>query len=784
MAEIEWFCIDTRIRDQNNKCVVYHFSRTLEDDSIIVQDDSFKPYIIITSPFQDTSYEKLRERILTLWNENKKTKIYLEEQEYERLQEKVQCLKASFESVEDYFYCKRIINEAPEKFHELFSRTTLKKKYFIERGLTPLTVWKCDATAFPMNARVKAYQTSKVEQQDNMTYNNPKIMSLTFQTNNMISSFIYDEEPIRTSTYTTESGSRTITWTKTRGAHQGLSYVESEIDLLDRIKRIISAEKPTIIAGYDSDSIIYPRLIARADHYAETQPSARLNISDDFSSPYASRFGISIHGFVHIDTKTAAENLSILEDYSHFQSILETNHITAGEGLLSHEGQTEKEQTYTKLVRDAATTLYPFLAELSKMVCESLFDVSRFNNARSFQSYYETECLRNKYYPEELVLDNEPYTIPLSKEESWFESHTLKPTMIVSLPHFAAEISIQKNIGKETYNCKCCKPEEKDRRDWYCKKNNSYIGGILKKIILEHKKYDDHKKRIDAQINTPVFARTACASFIIRGYERALQTRSGPLYFPQGAEEIEKTFRLITKKIREKNMHLVSRIENKLLFENISENSESLLKEIIKEYSGDEGIIKKQELIGSIIVKDDNNNLSAAILTKEYEIRYLGRRIDSAGLCNYAKNARDIIVQKIIETKSKDDIQSMIVNKIKELYEKDYDNTELIIFTTLYQPIENYERETLFVKAGRKLQEKGYSINVRTKIPYIATKDGDEIDAIVPLQNEDVETADIALEHYARRQLLRGISPYLKTLYFTKEEIKIILDAGRAKANK
>jgi DNA polymerase elongation subunit (family B) len=782
MAEMEWFCIDTRIRDQNGRCVVYHFARTLEDDSIIVQDISFKPYIIITSPFHDAPYDMLRERILSLWNGHRKTQIYMEEQEYIRLDEKITCIKASFDSVEDYFFCKRIISESPERFHELFSRTTLKKKYFVERNLTPLTVWKCDATSFPMNARVKAYQTGNVEQQDSMTYTSPRIMAITLQTSSMLSSFIYDEEPIRSITYSNETGSRTLTWNRTKTVHTKTSYVESEADLIDQAKRSISAEKPAIIAGYSSDDIAYPRLMARANYYSEAQSSARLNISDDFSTPYASRFGISIHGFVHIDTRTTAQNMAVLEAYSHLKTVLEQNHNSAGGGLLHPEGQTDKEQAYSTIVRDAAITMYPFLAELSKLVSESLFDVSRFSSARSFQSYYETQCLKKNHYPEEIVIDSEPYTMPVLGEEAWIEGHSLRQKAIISFPHIASEASISRNISKETYKCKCCRPAEENVREWYCKKSTSCVQQILSGLISDYKKYKELQERIGAGITTAIYAKAACASYLLQGYEKALQTRSNPLYFPQGAEGIERTIRRITSSVREKGIILGARVEKKIFVETADEKVMDEIRRAVNDEIGADALLEKQELIGSIIVKDDKGYISITYMNNDYEIRYAKKTKEFAGLCNFAATAKDIIVQRIIETRSKEEILKLLENKLQSLYDKEYEPYDIIIFTTLYQPLDKYERETLFVKAGRKLEEKKYAVGIGTKIPYIITLEGDDIDATVPFSMEDIETAPIALDQYAIRQVIRAVSPYIKAVHVTPEEIRTIIDNAREKS--
>ncbi|MFT4309579.1 MAG: hypothetical protein ACMXYL_03775 [Candidatus Woesearchaeota archaeon] len=775
MAIIEMFCIDTRIRDHAGKCIAYHYSRTIEDESIIVQDNGFKPYIIVTSPFHDVPYDSLRDRILTTWNQHKNKQVYIEEKAFKRMGNRIVAAKASFDSVEDYFYCKRLISEMPERFLELFSKTTLKKKYYVEKQLIPLTLWKCDATSFPMNARVKTYQTSSIVQQDTMTYTSPRIMSTTLQTSTMVSSYIYDNEPIRSFTYTTEDGSSTITWDKSRGLHPKTIYVLSEIDLIDKAKRSIVSYKPAIIAGYDSDKISYPRMISRAENYAQTQPSARLNISDDFSLPYSSRYGISIHGFVHIDTKIIAENIQFLQGYEHLKQVLEQNHETAGGGLLIANGQTEREQAYTKLVRDAATSLYPFIAELSKMVAESLFDVSRFSSGRSFQSYYETVCLKNNYYPEESAIDDGDYSYPGMGEEAWFDEASLVHDLIIEMPHACAEINTTNNISKETYKCKCCMPEENHIREWYCTQNKSQMKIILEELIELYNKYDGHRKKMNATITTPLYAKAACISFLIQGYEKALQSRSNPLYFPHGIREAEQKLRKITANMRDDNVGLGAIIDKTMFIESKHYNHERT-QSIIKEVIGTSMLLIQLDTKGSVLVKDDKQVLKAAYMTDDYEIRHPGRLKEGAGFCSYASNARDLVIQRIIETRNKEKALGMIKDVISELYQKKYDPTTLIIFTTIYQPLDKYERETLFVKAGKKLEKRGYSIIPRTRLPYIIVRSNDELDALIPFTSKEIEDANIALEEYANRQVIRAVMPYAQAVHITRDDINSILE--------
>ncbi len=606
--EKKFFCIDTRIRDIKEKSYAINYCKTLEDDESIIVMEEFQPYIFIKYPFENVNekIEFLKEKIKNeLENNNIKIKkitieefkknieeknkerigiIKIEKKENKNINETIKektnkkaentikILKIYFENLKDYFEAKEIIKNNPQHYIELYSKTSLKKKYYVENNLTPLTLWSSNLYALPM-MRVKVYSTNKIIQEDNLTYENPNILSFSTYYEEFLDKILLKDNSIKSLILVEKKEEiekcKIITWKKEKiiGENCRIEYSDSELDLLKEFERTIALEKPIVISGYNTDEVDFPRIMKRVEKY---QGKVDFKISDDFSKPYKARLGYTLNGFVHLDLKKTTKNLEMLKEYEEIHYLLE-------ESQLKIEENTLDEIEENKLLLATTKKLYPLLVELSKLTLESLFDISRFENYKFYQSYYETYTLKNKIYYEEYVEDYEEYSLPKVNDMLFSKNNNFVKSLI-QIKFLYPIISLQKNVSKEIMNCDCCKKE--NERIWFCEKKVSNNFKILKNIIEQYDLYQEIlEKNPVLKKNTMVYYKSKVYELLLRSYEHSIRNRKSTLYFPEGDSIIKEEIKKIIKTLAEKNNNIIAFSEEYLFLKQKLEEQKTEVQE-------------------------------------------------------------------------------------------------------------------------------------------------------------------------------------------------------------
>ena len=773
MARVKFFSIDTRIRDVNGKVRALHFCRTLdEDEPIIVADDSFRPYSIVKHPF-DEPYEKMRDKILSLWESQRESSIYIRKVELSRLDKKIEAARVEFDTLTDFFEFKRMIKQKPESYIESYRWASVKKRYFIQRNLLPMTVWEAELTIMPMQGRVKAYIASELIQKDKMQYSNPDIMSFSFFYDGFMKKILLDSEPVSTSIFHTSKGCRVITW-KRSGAKADcqVEHLQSEIDMIERWSRVISSEKPIILAGHNSDEIDFPRIIRRSEKYSESANRGRIDFSDDFSNPYKTRLGMSVHGFVHLDLKKTTEALNGIKGFEYLSELLDDMQMKSAASSLLQSTNFEMEVDSTRAMHSAARKIYPLYSELSTLCMESFFDLSRYEPGRIFLSYYETNCLMNGIYYDEAYYDENDYTIPGPRDFYNFEGESsTRATAMLQFRFYYALEAASKNMSRETLNCKCCKKE--NERVWFCEKRNSQLKGILKALTGQYARY---KGIINDLSPEALKARLAAYEMLLLGFENAMANRRNPLYLPEAAGILAKNKEILLEEIMKQEGTIAASGNGELFFDGKKKVKDFMLSKLSDNYSNFvEGTSYFAESIGlakSIIVKRlGEKRISYAYYTGDYDFKSFGFRSRSQNLCELAVFLRDMLLRKMMDGNSKEEIKDYFVKKLIKFYRGDFDLQDIIITTTLYKELSEYKKEAAFVIAAEKLKSLGYEIVRGSKIAYImALNEDNERDVIIP--EGIINTQNIDLEYYIRRQILKAAMPILNAAGIDEEEAK------------
>ncbi len=729
--EKKFFCIDTRIRDIKEKSYAINYCKTLEDDESIIVMEEFQPYIFIKYPFENANEKTdfLKEKIKNeLANNNIKIKkitieefkknieeknkqktgiIKIEKEENKNINEAinektnkntVKILKIYFENLKDYFKTKEIIKNNPQHYIELYSKTSLKKKYYVENNLTPLTLWSSNLYALPM-MRVKVYSTNKIIQEDNLTYENPNILSFSTYYEEFLDKILLKDNSIKSLILVEKKEEiekcKIITWKKEKiiGENCRIEYSDSELDLLKEFERTIALEKPIVISGYNTDEVDFPRIMKRVEKY---QGKVDFKISDDFSKPYKARLGYTLNGFVHLDLKKTTKNLEMLKEYEEIHYLLE-------ESQLKIEENTLDEIEENKLLLATTKKLYPLLVELSKITLESLFDISRFENYKFYQSYYETYTLKNKIYYEEYVEDYEEYSLPKVNDMLFLKNNNFVKSLI-QIKFLYPIVSLQKNVSKEIMNCDCCKKE--NERIWFCEKKVSNNFKILKGIIEKYDLYQEIlEKNPVLKKNTMVYYKSKVYELLLRSYEHSIRNRKSTLYFPEGDSIIKEEIKKTIKNLAEKNSNIIAFSEEYLflkqkLEEKKEESNEEKNKKEQKEGKTTETKTAETKQIEKIIKEkeetekeeakekniEENNKKNNKEIKNKTIIKKINGIIKKVNIKIEEDNKNQTIIERLKEVKEN------IIEGIEEFFTKEKNEF------TLLDLKEYFEQKNMFFK--------------------------------------------------------------------------------------
>lgn len=719
MDELRFFCLDSRVRDQGGECQVVHFCRNLDDESVLVI-DTFRPYAYVTSPFGEADYERLRERILELDPD-----ASVEKTEFARGSGTLVAAKASVRTREAYYALRDKLRQRPEHFLELFPRARLVKRYLLERDLVPLTVWQAEATPFPHDARVPAYLASSIEQNDTLTYENPSCESLSIVPESLAHALVASKDPIRTMIFSTGA----LSWDRGIVQRSGARYVDSEIDLLEATRRQIIAKRPVILAGFRSDTVDFPRILARVSAYNETKHRVDFSISDDFSLPYRMYHGVSIIGMIHMDVAKAASIVSELAGYEDLERLL------SSASLEIHDEETqliEGQRRLAKLTRSAAEKLYPLFAELSKLCREQVFDVSRQPVWRTYESYVDTYCLTHGLCYESHSPDEAYGNAPSA---DMIEDETVVATSGVRVPHLRAYLARQHNVSRESL--RESRPGDGTGAS-FTDERSGPIDALSALLATQERLRSAAQGYADA----PITARLRAYELLATGFEQAIGNRASTLYFPEGASYLR---RREHEALGRAGRHVSAIVDHYIFTDDPQELDERLSALGIHHEALDlERALVMREPFGAIMIST-------------------AHAFDTAGKARldrtvppYVVFTHDIVARKILLGADPEDVEDYVRERIRALVDGDVNEEELVSQVTMHRPLAEYELELFFVQAARELEARGFLVEKGTTIPYVVVEDHGELRGAAPGGEHP-----LAYHYYAESKLRPVISPLL-----------------------
>ncbi|AMM53281.1 DNA polymerase domain-containing protein [Pyrococcus kukulkanii] len=305
--------------------------------------------------------------------------------------------------------------------------------------------------------------------------------------------------PIIMISYADEEEAKVITWKKI-----DLPYVEvvsSEREMIKRFLKVIREKDPDVIITYNGDSFDLPYLVKRAEKLGIKLPLGR-----DGSEPKMQRLGdmtaVEIKGRIHFDLYHVIRRTINLPTYT-LEAVYEAIFGKPKEKVYAHEiaeaWETGKglERVAKYSMEDAKVTyelgreFFPMEAQLSRLVGQPLWDVSRSSTGNLVEWY----LLRKAYERNELA-PNKPDEREYERRlrESYAGGYVKEPEKglwegLVSLDFRSLypSIIITHNVSPDTLNREGCReydvaPEVGHK---FCKDFPGFIPSLLKRLLDE-----------------------------------------------------------------------------------------------------------------------------------------------------------------------------------------------------------------------------------------------------------------------------------------------------------
>jgi len=293
------------------------------------------------------------------------------------------------------------------------------RRYLIDKKILPLALHEAEGEFANQRMKADVFRAESIRNVSD-TVLQPKILAVDIETYNPMGKIAVPEEnPIIMVAFAENGFKKVITWKRFKTDKDYIEFVDSEAQLLERIRQIIDERQPDILTGYYSDGFDLPYIRVRADKY-----KIKMDIGVDYSQPRINTKiapTAEITGITHLDV---LKFIKKIHKFSLSTPVYDLNSVATeilGEGKedvdieklfeVWDNQSPELEAFYSYNLQDAELTLklldrlLPNLIELTKMIGLTLYDVSRM----SFSQLVEWYLIRQAPNFNELVPNRPSY---------------------------------------------------------------------------------------------------------------------------------------------------------------------------------------------------------------------------------------------------------------------------------------------------------------------------------------------------------------------------------------
>ena len=780
MEKIRGLILDVDYITEHEKAVIRLFIKT-EKDVLIVKDKDFRPYFYVIPENSET----INELINRIKNRTNGRVTDVEIVEKKLMGNNIKVLKVFTKHPQDVPKVREIVKKL-EGVKEIREYDILyHRRYIIDKNLTPMGFVEI------LGERKNGYVYAKsIKQIENGNIPKLKILAIDIEAYNPRGTPNVNQDPIIMIGLASNTGMRKVlTWKRIN--KDFVEVCNDEVSMLKRLERIINEEDFDIIVGYNSDNFDLLYIKKRADILG-----IKLKLGRDGSEPEIRRrvdgYEVKLRGRVHVDLYPIIRRNLSLPSY--------TLEYVAREilGVEKHEVDKmkiwemwDKERDLDKLVayclNDAelalklAENFLPLYFELSKIVKQTLFDVTR----ATASQLVEMLLIREAYHKNE-ICPNKPREEEREEreEETYVGGYVKEPIkglheniFVYDFRALYPSIIITHNIDPSTINVKGCNnfevvPEVRHR---ICKDRKGFIPDVLERIVSKRMEIKKKMKEIkDENLKKMLDIQQKALKILANSVYGYMGFANARWYKKECAESIAAYARYYIKKViemaeKEFNFKVIySDTDSLFILLNDRNKAEEFLKYVNSKLPGEiklelEGFYKR----GLFITKK-----KYALATEDGKIIVKGLEFVRRDWAPIAKETQRKVLETLLLEGNIEKAIKIVRDIIDRLKNRKVKIEDLVIYTQLTKNIEEYEKRLEpHVVAAKKLMKKGMKVSPGQIIGYIITKGSKPISQRAePVEFTTIEDYDV--EYYIENQVLSAVERIFDVLGYSRGFIK------------
>ena len=321
----------------------------------------------------------------------------------------------------------------------------------------------------------------------------------------------FAEGPILMISYADEEGARVITWKKVDLPY--VDVVSTEREMIKRFLRVVKEKDPDVLITYNGDNFDFAYLKKRCEKLG-----INFTLGRDGSEPkiqrMGDRFAVEVKGRIHFDLYPVIRRTINLPTYT-LEAVYEAifgkpkEKVYAEEIAQAWESGEGLERVARYSMEDAKVTFelgkefFPMEAQLSRLIGQSLWDVSRSSTGNLVEwfllrkAYERNELAPNKPDERELARRRQSYAGGYVKEP---ERGLWNNIVYLDFRSLYPSIIITHNVSPDTLNREGCKEYDVAPQvgHKFCKDFPGFIPSLLGDLLEERQKI---KRKMKATID-------------------------------------------------------------------------------------------------------------------------------------------------------------------------------------------------------------------------------------------------------------------------------------------
>lgn len=586
-----------------------------------------------------------------------------------------------------------------------------------------------------------------------------------------------------------------------------VEVVKDEKELIQRFINIVKEYDPDVISGFNSDLFDFVVLRERAQKLKVKLDDLSIDRSGITLSKRARISTARLKGYVHTDIFNFVSNI--------LSPMLQTEVLSLDAVSSEILGDEKIEMEYSEILsawkegrnlenlaryslKDAELTyrlsliLSPQICELTKIVGQSLFDVSRMMYSQLVEWYYTRRAKEMGR-----IIPNQPRfeEIQERQKKSYIGGYVKEPEAglheniaVIDFASLYPSIISTYNISTETLNCDCCKENGHKVPDlpyWFCKRKNGFESTVIKDLLLERQRIKEEMRK---------FSPGTIEFNLLNNRQMALKTIANASYgyyaFPASkwyskecAESITSFGRYWIKKVmdeaRSSGFRPIYGDTDSAFLALDGKSRDSLLSFLEEINSQLPGIMRMEfenfYIRGIFIPKEIGGGVAKkryALIDEKNNLKIRGLEKVRRDWSNLSKETQEGILRLILEKKDVESAIKLVKENIKKLRDLAVELKDLVVYEQLSKPISEYKLISPHIGAAKKLLEEGISVGEGSVIGFIIERGKGSIsERAQPIEFASLTNVDT--DYYINNQILPASLRILKVMGVKEEDLQI-----------